>query len=322
MIKETKMQESNYKSLNKTLVTNLKRKVKELEESGERLKILFDYAPAGYLLLDLKGTILDINKAGLEIGGYEREELIGKNILKLGVLSRDQSKKVAKAIVMANIPKIIRMFLPTKDIISQKIIKEFEFVIKRKDGRLATVEINLALVKINGKLFFFGTTSNITERKKSEEELKASEEKFREIFENVNDCIAYLDKYGKILNMNKRVKDIFGYNPKEIIGKNFAKLGVIKLKEMPKMFKLFRGAVKKGKEADVAELEIKDKKGNKIPVEASVRLVKKKGEIEGIVAVVRDIRRQKELEKKIEQEKEKYERDIKELKQRIRKQGK
>ena len=43
---------------------------------------------------------------------------------------------------------------------------------------------------------------------------------YRTIFENVSDEIIYVDKHGKIVNVNRRSYDIFGYKPEEIIGKN------------------------------------------------------------------------------------------------------
>jgi PAS domain S-box-containing protein len=62
----------------------------ELRDSEERLKILFEYAPYGYYLCDLKGTFLDGNRAAEQIVGYRRQELIGKSFVKLGILSKGQ----------------------------------------------------------------------------------------------------------------------------------------------------------------------------------------------------------------------------------------
>ncbi len=55
----------------------------ERRSSEERLKILFESAPDAYYLTDLKGTIIDGNKAAEELLGYKREELIGKNFIVL-----------------------------------------------------------------------------------------------------------------------------------------------------------------------------------------------------------------------------------------------
>jgi len=76
-------------------ITNLKQTEKELKDSEERLKILFDYAPDVYYINDSKGKFIDGNKAAERIIGYKREELIGKSFLKLKLLSISDIPKVA-----------------------------------------------------------------------------------------------------------------------------------------------------------------------------------------------------------------------------------
>jgi len=72
-----------------------KRVEERLKGSEARLKLLFEYAPDGYYLSDLKGNFVDGNKKAEEITGYKREELIGGNFLKLNLLSADQIPKAA-----------------------------------------------------------------------------------------------------------------------------------------------------------------------------------------------------------------------------------
>ena len=59
----------------------------KLEASEERLQIIFEHAPDGYYLSDLKGTFVDGNAAAERITGYKRGELIGSSFLKLKLLS-------------------------------------------------------------------------------------------------------------------------------------------------------------------------------------------------------------------------------------------
>jgi len=145
-----------------------------------------------------------------------------------------------------------------------------------------------------------------TERKQMEEPLWESEEKYRTIFENVNDEIIYLDKYGKVIDVNPRVEDIFGYKREEVIGKNFTKLGIFSMKNLPKMVKLFSG-VARGKVISLMEVEIKSKDGRLIPIEASTRLVKKSGKIQGILIIARDITERKRMEREIRDKSEQLE---------------
>ena len=61
-------------------ITERKQAEEELKGSEERLKILFDYAPDAYYIVDLKGKFIDGNKAAERTSGYKKEELIGKSI--------------------------------------------------------------------------------------------------------------------------------------------------------------------------------------------------------------------------------------------------
>ena len=144
----------------------------------------------------------------------------------------------------------------------------------------------------------------IAERKYAEMAVRESEEKFRTIFENADDEIIYLDKYGMIVDINRRIEDIFGYRPEEVIGKSFAELGFFKIKDLPRMIGLFKGAIEGGEAASLLDLEIAHKNGNTVFVEASTRLIKKNGKIEGVLVIVRDVTDRKVAEEDIRQKNE------------------
>ncbi|GAH51841.1 unnamed protein product, partial [marine sediment metagenome] len=107
----------------------------ELRSSEERLKILFEYAPDGYYLSDLKGTLIHGNKAAEEITGYRREELIGKSFLKLKLLSTEQMPRAAA--------------LLAKNALGKSTGPD-EFTLNRKDGSTVPVEIRTYPVRIGG----------------------------------------------------------------------------------------------------------------------------------------------------------------------------
>ena len=132
----------------------------QLRESEGRLKILFEYAPDGYFLNDLKGTFLDGNKAAEEIVGYKREELIGQSFLKLKLLPTAQIPRAAKALASNALGK------PSGP---------DEFTLNRKDGTQRLVEIRTYPVKISGQSVVLGIARDITERKQLEEQLHQSQ---------------------------------------------------------------------------------------------------------------------------------------------------
>lgn len=139
-------------------ITEFKRTQEELKNSEERLRILFEYAPDAYYLNDPKGTFLDGNKAAEEMCGYKKEELIGKNFLKLGLLPMNQLPKAAGALA--------------KNALGRPV-GPVEFRLNRKDGTPIDIEIRTYPVQIAGKTVVLGIARDISERKKTEDMLDA-----------------------------------------------------------------------------------------------------------------------------------------------------
>jgi PAS domain S-box-containing protein len=141
-------------------ITERKKAEEELKSSQERLKILFQFAPDGLYLTDLEGTFVDSNKAAEELFGYKRQELIGKNFLKLELLPPEQVLKVT-----ANLAKSAQGKPTGPD----------EFISNRKDGKQVTVEINTCPVKIEDESLVLAIARDTSVRKKAEEALIRSE---------------------------------------------------------------------------------------------------------------------------------------------------
>lgn len=125
-----------------------------LQESEERLRILFEFAPDAFFLNDVEGTLLDGNRTAEKLIGYERHELIGENFLTLGVLGPDQIQKAAE--------------LLAKNALGEATGPD-EFTLNRKDGSQITVEISTVPVKIKKELLVMGIARDITRRLEAEE---------------------------------------------------------------------------------------------------------------------------------------------------------
>ncbi|MBA7582418.1 hypothetical protein ES708_24346 [subsurface metagenome] len=74
-------------------------------------------------------------------------------------------------------------------------------------------------------------TLEITERKKAEETLRESEERYRDLFESVSDGIIAIDKYGNIFDVNRKVEEIFDYQRDEMIGTSFNEISIFDSKD-------------------------------------------------------------------------------------------
>ncbi len=251
------------------LESELRRAEETLKESEERFKILFEYAPDAYYLSDLKGTLIDGNRAAEEMIGYKKEELIGKSFLKLDLLPVAHISKAAKLLARNALGKATG---------------PDEFILRRQDGSRVSVEISTYPVKIQDKTVVLGIARDVSKRKRSEEELQAYKEHLKLIYENVNEVIIRMDGNGKIIDVNSKVEDIFDYNRKEVLGKNFYTFGFITPKDLLKVAQFFIEIVD-GKISPVIEFESRRKDGSSISIKANVSVIKKKSEVEEFVII-------------------------------------
>ncbi|MCJ7469250.1 PAS domain S-box protein, partial [Candidatus Bathyarchaeota archaeon] len=186
-------------------ITERKKAEEKIRDSEERLSVLFELAPDAYYLNDLKGNFVDGNKAAEEVTGYMKDELIGKSFLKLKLLPRSQALKAAKLLAMNALGK------PTGP---------DEFVLNRKDGTQIPVEIRTYPVRIKGKTLVLGIARDVTIRKKSEQAVRESQQKFEGLFRHNPEAAVYLGPDFCIQGINPRFEKLFGYALPEIKGKH------------------------------------------------------------------------------------------------------
>jgi len=146
------------------VLSTLRRRVRDLEaqtehlrDSEERLHILFEHAPDGYYLSDLKGVFIDGNSSAETITGYPRSELIGKNFLTLGLLS---SADALRATLLLAKNRLGRSTGPDS------------FTLARKDGRSIPVEISTHPIRIGGQRLVLGIARDISRRRQIERDLR------------------------------------------------------------------------------------------------------------------------------------------------------
>ncbi len=140
-------------------ITDRKQAEEALRESEERYKALFDRSLLCIYIHDLRGRFLDANQSALNLLGYAKEEIT--------------SLTFASLLDQTQLPKAFRVLDEIIRTGSQK--QPAEFMLRRKDGSFVWVETEASVILREGKfLAIQGIARDITDRKKTEEELRAS----------------------------------------------------------------------------------------------------------------------------------------------------
>lgn len=144
-----------------------------------------------------------------------------------------------------------------------------------------------------------GWIHDITERRKAEERLKASEEKFRSLFEGGPDPSFVLNSDEEFVDVNEKLVQISGYNKEEILGKKFPEVEFLTEESKQKTAENFDKR-KQGEIIAPYEITVKTKGGEYIFAELNVKSLIKEGKIVGEIGTARDITDRKRFEAKIQ----------------------
>jgi two-component system cell cycle sensor histidine kinase/response regulator CckA len=167
---------------------------------------------------------------------------------------------------------------------------------KHKDGTMLPVEISTGAFKLGNRQMVCGVVRDITERKQAEEELRESEQNYRQIFNSMTDGLAIADFEGKFVDVNPAFCMMYGYDHDELIG-----LPVTHLIH-PDYHHVFGASKKQVRETGKFIGETVDirKDGSTMNVEARGGLIRLKGK-EYLLGIIRDISEQKQLQAQLQQ---------------------
>jgi PAS domain S-box-containing protein len=262
-------------------LTDLFRTEEELKWSQRHFQRLFEVLVDPVVIADMKGNILELSQSAEEILGFPRDELVGKHFMETDVVT-DQSK----AAMMKNLEKMK----------NGEYIPPYTIEAVTKDGKKLLYELTPAQLTYKGEPAILGIFHNITEQKRAEEKLLASEERFKYFVENAPEAIWVQDINGIFSDGNKLVEELAGYKKEELIGKNMLDL-LVPPESVPRLLEAFKPE-KVGEKSGPNEVEMIKKDGSLVPVEASTILVEREGKVE-IIGVARDITERKRAEKEL-----------------------
>ncbi len=246
-----------------------------------------------YYEVDLSGNLILSNDSMSKILGYSKDELIGMNNRQY--MDKETSKKVYQTF-----NQVYRTGVPAK---------AFDWELIRKDGTRRIVETSVSLMHDSeGRpIGFYGIGRDITERKRAEEELRQSEEKYRGILNSVEEGYYEVDLAGNFTFCNDYLAKSLGYTREELKGLNNRRYMSPETAKL--VFNTFNGVYQTGNPKTDFEWELINKDGTKTFVGVSVFLLRDgKGQPKGFYGTARDIterRRAEEQERDLQRAKDK-----------------
>lgn len=258
-------------------ITEQKKIEMELQESEEKYRQLLNGMNDTAWVIDFEGNIIEVNDAAVEALGYSREEF--RSIGLTGIDSNLEQEKIKALVEGMSVDKM----------------QVFETVHTSKDGKKIPVEISSSLVTYKRKQAILSIARDITERKRTEEQLKQSEEKYRRQFEEMLDGIVLAEvETGIIVDCNRAIMELVGRTKSELIGKHQRILH-----PPPENNEEFSGTFKQHiteKEGQILETQLITKTGEIKDVEVKANIIFEMNGKRMLQGVFRDITARKQKE--------------------------
>jgi two-component system NtrC family sensor kinase len=185
-------------------ITERKRFEKDLKESEEKFRNLFERVRHGLFISTREGHFLDCNQAMLEMAGYpEKEEFLKIDIGRDLYVNPEDRKEFQRLIEQ------------------QGFVKDLEVEFKRKSGEKITVLLTAHVKKDErGEVVRYeGINIDISDRKRMERDLKEANDFLMNLIDSSVDGIIVTNMKGDILLFNKGAENLLGYRSEEVVGK-------------------------------------------------------------------------------------------------------
>lgn len=174
---------------------------------AERLDAVFNTAVDGIIVINDKGLIEVLNRGAERLFGYPAAEVVGRNVSMLMPSPyHEEHDSYLERYLSTGAAKIIG--------IGREVIG------RRRDGSTFPLHLSVGEMTIGGERKFTGMLHDLTARVQLEEQLRASEARWRAIIDSAVDGIVVIDNYGRIEAFNPAAERLFGYAEAEVLTRN------------------------------------------------------------------------------------------------------
>jgi|GEM_PF-839584 len=264
-----------------------------LRASEEKLQAITGSAPDAIILMDNQGKISYWNPAAERMFDYTAEEALGRD-LHLFLAPEEHHEAYQKG------------FAAFRDTGTGPVVgKAFEFEAKKKDGSAFPIEVSISAINAKNQWHAAGIIRDITERKQAEQSLRESEEKYRNILENIEEGYFEVDLAGNFTFFNDSICAMSGYSRSEVWGMN--NRAYTSPETAKRMFRVFNEISRSGRPATMLDYEIIRKDGTIKALELSTSLMRDSaGQPVGFRGIVRDVTERKRADEALRESEEKY----------------
>jgi PAS domain S-box-containing protein len=264
-------------------ITERKRIEETLRESKEKLRSIIENSSDQIFMLDRDCRFLLVNKTAADLFGTSPQEMVGRSI-----------SEIFPETIAAQFSRNIKNVFDT----GKRLLVDEKMVAKGRELYSST-SLNPVRDRRGRVIAVTGIVRDITERKKAEEELKESEEKYRILFELAPDGIMSVSTDGIVISVNPGFLKLVGYvSEEEIVGKPFMELKTMRIEDIPKFQSMFKSLMKEGSSSPV-EFPYFRKDGTSRWAEVHPGLLIKDGNPVGLQVIMRDVTERKKAEQAV-----------------------
>ena len=275
---------------------------KALQESERRYRLLAENVSDVIWVTDMNLRPTYVSPSIERMLSYTVEEAKGSSMDNM--LTRESAQQATER--MAKTISLIK-----KD--PKKVLKpgSVELELRRKDGSTIWADTTVTVVRDgNGQpVELMGVLHDITERKKSEKAVSESEGRFRSLIETTSDWVWEVNEKLVYTYVSRKIHDILGYQPEEVVGK--APVDLMPLKEANRVARVFETALSEKKPFAFVENVCLHKDGHKVVLETSgVPFFDAGGNVRGFRGVDRDVTERKRAEEEAQESFRKLQRTV------------
>ena len=254
--------------------------VRQVREGERRYRHLLDTANDAIVVTDpATGRIVDANARAGRMFGQPLRQLVGMAVADLHLPWTSPTGQEGGPL-------------------TEERAEAIEMEIRDATGTVVPVEVTTAVAVLGGRRVVHAILRDVTERRRVEQALRVSEERYRSLFENASDLVYIHDLNGAILDMNTTAETVTGYARREAATMHLHEILA------PEYVELSRHMIElklNGAATTIHELEFVAKDGRRIPLEVSSRLIVENGRPVAVQGVARDITERRQAEQALQE---------------------